>query len=346
MAQFEFRASGGTFTIDRCDLTIWNLQSVIGTQRFVVDLLLEVTAIEVLAKIKVAVPFEIDAWEDLSELPAEQLPTWLRGTTADRSRVCLTSITCEGARKIPSILVRRHRVVTTADIELESGPQSGVARVILLRFHANHVSFALWKRSFLGINGVIIDSAITTQSPATGTVIPSQRAFHIVLRASLQPKTMFPPMQPGLVEQSDWNPYLGRVPDLRREGALVVLSHHATHSVDERVYVDASREFGLLPFGNFFRIFLLTLFSIYLMAWVRDKTWTGPGSPSAGDIGSFFGNIFRVHDAQAGFLWFRTSGWIAAVIILCLLMRKAKGLRRRLRHLERRFLARGYQRKS
>jgi hypothetical protein len=152
--------------------------------------------------------------------------------------------------------------------------QANQDATISIRFHVGRSSFALWKRSFIGINGLILDLSVGEEVQGHKIAMPERTGIHCVLRAWLQPQLRFPAIEPALVDRSDWEHYLNRDTDIRGEGALVVLSAEAK-GAPARVYIDATREFGLLPLGNFLRMFVVSLAAALVALWLRDNDVRG-----------------------------------------------------------------------
>ncbi len=203
---------------------------------------------------------------------------------------------------------------------------AGQSAVFKVRYHVYQpTGIVRWKRSGIGINGAFFEArtgtgAIHRSDPLPDLinnrgVIPKAVTITFVLRASLQLHVGAPHVEPEVIDGRTWEHYLRRVTDLRRAGALVAYTRSATKSApvdrsiedgteeseadekseDPRLFLDVSREFGLLPFGNYFRIALLTLAILAFARWIGligSGHYTGiPWTHILHNVGSVIGQL-------------------------------------------------------
>lgn len=213
--------------------------------------------------------------------------------------------------------------------------ESGYVRIRL--FVVGRTASVLWKRSGIGINGAAIDVELGNfrvpeekmqTKLSDGRVTIANCTFTVVLRSSLQLRTRYPlGVQPALLERGIWEPYLGRQTDFRRQGSLIgyTVAAEASHVVVEghggvqgdtdrngpnnfaaSLFLDVSREFGLLPFGNILRTFIAVVVAFFMFGLIGSvhDGWTV--GRVADDIGSWI--------AQHVFLSSSVSGAIVLVV--------------------------------
>lgn len=154
--------------------------------------------------------------------------------------------------------------------------------LIKLRYHVYPpTGLVLWKRSGLGINGAFFEARTAAGAIHANDKLPNlirsrgvkceSVTMTFVLRASLQLRVGAPHVEPRVIDGRTMEAYLDRLTDFRREGSLVAYTRPATpndRNEEALLFLDVSREFGLLPIGNYLRIGLLTFCMLAFARWI------------------------------------------------------------------------------
>jgi hypothetical protein len=343
---FEVLSGAGALRFRSLELAAWNLQGVLPFQRWIVDLKLDIEARDNVRcdGLELVVPFELLDRESVEDLAsswndkAKPLPDWFsqgsgeEGSTIARPFVVKERPDVLGRGRLPAVLSRRTSVRSVVPIHFEAPLEPGARSVVFLRFHVGpRAAFVLWKRSLFGINGLIVDLQVAAAVEGRAIIQPESCSIHVIVRAYLQPKFTFPSVEPSLVEQGAWQ-YLRRVTDLRGEGALVRFSSTSSLNEPGRLYLDLSREFGLLPLGNFVRVFIAAALGTELVLALRDG-----GSGLFTTIGSWISDLWS--SVQFGIGPIAVSGVLGVFLLVVsripVARRSARATRARLRRLDR-----------
>jgi len=246
--------------------------------------------------------------------------------------------------KVIDRILRRSRSWTIVPLHLDKSVPPAEYAYVRMRFSAGaRTSAVFWKRSGLGVNGALYDlrTYLSPGYPAPDLRgILSSRGAEVeistitcVVRASWQLRSGFPTVSKVKLEPSSWGSYLDRATDLRDQGALVAYSASSTdsHSAGPGgrvgMFLDVSREFGLLPFGNFVRTALAVLAALAVAAQLGLVSGKESLHNIATDVSSFFVN-------NAALLGITGGG-----IVFLTLLSRIEQVAVRLRSLGRRLLA-------
>lgn len=347
-------APGQPFTLERFDVILWNLQGLFGRQRLYADLVLELqsTGTGDVTEFDLIVPFLVSVAKQLDIGASEATPLTTPGfkwqtegqvleEESSRRQVSVTHIASfepvvdQALRPDDrGFLVRRAEQASRVKVHLANGIAPGTSTIVRMRFDIQgRTSSVYWKRSGLGINGGLFDLRIFSE-PATNLLAnlpvfenaigPRASSITCVVRATWQVQNHFPVVEPFLLERRSMNNYLGRLPDLRNQGALVAYrvendSNRNEPAVD-RLFLNVAREFGLLPIGNFLRMAVLAVALILLSEDIRtglDEAagwiWAGIGAISLAWLLSFAARNIKL--AKSGFskardLYNRFENWV------------------------------------
>jgi hypothetical protein len=286
---FSVFSSDGDFAVDNAAIGIWNLQGVLGSQKLIIDLLLTITPSSPVSSFGLILPFDLsedgkdfeDQVEFLDTAKSATIPFWFKstiGASATPISTSISDIVVSDRSRVAPPFARKSSVWSKANINLASAQQAGRSFSVFLRFYTGtQSSFVLWKRSFLGINGMLLDLKFGDRRQIQA-VQPESAMIAAIVRAYLQPHFTSPsPVEASIVENGTWTEFLGREADLRGEAALVCYWNESSEPSDQRLYLDLSREFGLLPFGNFIRMFWVAL-AAWLVAYsIASHSWRGWG---------------------------------------------------------------------
>ena len=289
---------GQEFDVLRMDLQFWALASWFGlSSDYVLDvgLLLEAGASEV-RRFKIAVPFathqgsvEGDLREKVGRKAAVVIGPGTRlGTDGERITFSTPSRRECAFTKVGTVdewPVYREPGVTVCVFTLNDPVPAGKAAYVRVRFPVDRPFRSVTrKRSGLGQNGALIDLRVAdTHEVDDDTEFAQYRdliaKIHwlrvvVIIRAALQLRAVSPsPSSLRLLERGIWESYIGRSLAARRSGAIAALiayefdvesddggkprpvGRHAPFNV----FIDVSREFGLLPIGNFVRMLFLVV---------------------------------------------------------------------------------------
>jgi hypothetical protein len=302
-----------TFDVRRLDVLVWNLEGIAKLQRLIVDITLVIkSTTESLGTLDLLVPFRVrqrEDWESLYENVVVSDLT-MPGVSGGQDSVALKTITYDAP--IGEVLRRRFEMTSVKpndskpkgqpwlDRMSKRSPAWSIERLTLseplaqdeqaifrIRYHVYPpTGLVLWKRSGFGINGAFFEARTGAGALHRKDPIPAlleERSMTceavsmtFVLRSSLQIR--LGTSQPKVIDGRQWEDYLERFTDLRREGALVAYTRPSTpedKTEESQLFLDVSREFGLLPFGNYLRIGILTL---AILAFARWTGLLGPGN--------------------------------------------------------------------
>ena len=230
---------------------------------------------------------------------------------------------------------RSRRDARWSRVTVAFDPQEpGTHGYIRFRLHIfGRCGAVLWKRSGMAVNGALFDLKTFVPDSAEQRIQSWARperdglqlvrsSTTLVLRASLQPKSTFPEAEPQFLEYG-WSEYLGRQTDLRDDGALIAYTStndgNRGEDHDSALFMDVSREFGLLPLGNFVRIAVIGVLIVLVFQMM------GVVPPGERNLASWTKDRFT---GAAQVFW--TAGVIAGGLALSFLTRLS-AVRRQLR---------------
>lgn len=290
--------SDSQLVIERLDLVLWNLTGMLKTQRLIFDIGITFLNPANTKVIGLLLPFSVSdshQCEDLSKAEPKAIDLLSPNLT-----VGAEVITLDG-QEYMRCQIQRFQVVSSKGggalnrrpishlrLHVGSGIEFGYIRA---RFHVvGPASVVIWKRSGLGLNGAIIDIEPVAgddheplpDSFSDVTFPPVKRSsVTVILRSSLQRQASFPELEGALLPKLDiWESYLNRRTDFRRQGNLVayrdvVDDSSASIVASRRVFLDVSREFGLLPVGNLIRsaLVIVLVAGIMVAAAPTETSW-------------------------------------------------------------------------
>jgi len=344
------RHNDESFEIESLDAILWNLTGIVKTQRLFLDVgMLVQTGESALTRLDLVVPFRVDSQLQLSDLIP--ISTELSKQTSilpglDGGPQTYNHIYSDEAHESDTVQGKHgwSRVPLALVIPIPPNSQ-GYLRTRL--FVVGKTKAVLWKRSGFGINGVVVDlqlgnCSVPERDVATtvsGSPVNIGRCtLNVVLRSSLQMKWSYPEsVKPSLLQRGIWEEYLRRRTDFRRQGSLLLYTitggqeSDGSNSVGVGTFLDASREFGLFPLGNFLRIAIVVLGSLFVVGLLG----TSKGSISVSDVILHIAHWIRRHS-------YVTGGGLAALLAISsalskipMLHKEARKVRVRLHSIER-----------
>jgi len=289
-------AEGQEFEVRRMDLQFWALTGWFGlaNEYFLdVGLLIRPAQHDVVREFSLAVPFGVATTEvrDLSEEIGSKAGVLIGPGTVVSNNATEVSFTR------PTTVESPFTKVSISATDYSEYSQSGVAvctfqlnkpataqegAYVRMRLPMERPFRCVTrKRSGLGQNGALIDLRVSdTHEVDDDAEFRDYREriadihwlqLSVVIRAALQLRAASPdPFRLRLLERGIWEGYVNRKLAPRRSGAIVSLIAYEFDSTSGfknsgticrdnpfNVFMDVSREFGLLPFGNFLRMAML-----------------------------------------------------------------------------------------
>ena len=254
---------------------------------------------QALTKLRMALPFGTDkeSLHDLHDIMLDQSaamlifgkPVMIDGSAIDsgQGRVLVAKVSNNEA-KLHTELSNLQKGYSLWTINVSPALKKDEECYTRVRFELRSLGRVwVWKRSGLSKTGALVDirvadvrQSVSVWRELEDQIVPIQGInVFVISPASLQFRSTSPPFHyMRILEGRVWEPYLGRASDLMRRGKLVIFQWRNNPNVDPkidptcpfRVFLDLSREFGLLPLSNHLLVAAMVLLGLFIAYSVRD----------------------------------------------------------------------------
>lgn len=284
-------ANPSHFEVESLKVKVWNLEGIAKSQRLIVDVELVILVLnQPLSSFRLLVPFQLDGdwqWQKLDSKECDVRLEHQEGCEVPEFSLAVDESTknlTNGRRKRNELsdIDKAYSLqkVTIQSLAIEPGQRARFH----IRFHVySPNSIVRWKRSGFGINGALFEIGTSTSPVRLDDRLASllsaapcikRSELVVIVRSSLQLRFSSPlHLDITAIDGREWESCLRRWTDFRREGALI--AYQSLKDLDEgecqfahRMFLDMSREFGLLPLGNFIRIGLGVFVILVISRWI------------------------------------------------------------------------------